>query len=246
MTEDAGPPTPLDEFHLAQARKFNAEAALMEAQGKKERAFAAQAENAVRNGEIEIARNEIKLDHERRHFEIELASGLTHQTYYLADKIDGETVGSAIQVLDVWHRTRPNCEIEIVLSSPGGEMVPGMALFDKLRLLSSQGHRITTRALGLAGSMAGILLQAGDRRVMGAESYLMIHEVSFGAGGKIGQVEDTVKWVTKVQERVLDIFVKRSAGKLTALELKKRWKRADWWIDSDEALALGLVDEVQG
>ena len=54
--------------------------------------------------------------------------------------------------------------------------------------------------------MAGILLQAGDIRIMGAESWLMIHEISFGASGKIGEIEDTVEWVKKIQERVVKIF----------------------------------------
>jgi len=34
---------------------------------------------------------------------------------------------------------------------------------------------------------------------MGAESWLLIHEGSFGAVGSVGQVEDTVEWVKKIQ-----------------------------------------------
>jgi len=69
-----------------------------------------------------------------------------------------------------------------------------MALYDYVRGLRRQGHHVTTSSLGYAASMAGILLQVGDKRIMGAESWLLIHEGSFGAVGSVGQVEDTVEW----------------------------------------------------
>lgn len=91
--------------------------------------------------------------------------------------------------------------------------------------------------------MAGILLQAGDIRVMGRESWLMLHEAAFGAQGKVGEVEDTVEWVKKIQERILNIFAQHSS--LSRAQIKRRWTRKDWWIDSDEALRLGFVDEIR-
>jgi ATP-dependent protease ClpP protease subunit len=92
--------------------------------------------------------------------------------------------------------------------------------------------------------MAGILLQAGDVRVMNAEAWLLVHEASFGAGGKLGEVEDTVEWVKKVSKRVKDIFAKRS--NLSSSQIESRWRRKDWWIDADEALKLGFCDVIEG
>jgi ATP-dependent protease ClpP protease subunit len=91
--------------------------------------------------------------------------------------------------------------------------------------------------------MAGILLQAGDVRIMGKESWLLIHQVSFGASGSFGEVEDTTKWVDRIQDRVLDIFASRS--KMSKAQIKRKWNRTDWWISSDEALKLGFVDETR-
>ena len=85
----------------------------------------------------------------------------------------------------------------------------------------------------------------GDVRVMGRESYLMIHEISAGAGGKIGEINDAVKFYERVCERVVDIFVSRSGGKCSRAQFKKNWNRADWWIDSAEALRWGFVDAVR-
>ena len=71
----------------------------------------------------------------------------------------------------------------------------------------------------------------------------MIHRAAFGAIGKTYEVEDEVKLVKRIEERVLDIFTSRS--KLTKRKLKRNWDRKDWWIDADECKKLGLVDEIR-
>ncbi len=124
-----------------------------------------------------------------------------------------------------------------------------MALFDCIQELRRKGHFITTRALGMAASMAGILLQAGDKRVISREAYLLIHEISAGAVGKIGEMEDDMIFLNKIQGRILDIFATRcqatkAPNKLTRQRLANGWKRKDWWLDSAECLKYGLVDEV--
>ncbi len=153
------------------------------------------------------------------------------------------SVKLAINRLTEWHRLSPGAPIEVIFSSGGGSVVDGMALFDFLTDLRNSGHRVTTSTLGVAASMAGILLQAGDWRTMGREAWLMIHEASFHAEGKVGEIDDTVEWVKKVQERVLRIFAERSH--MTVDEIREKWNRRNWWIDSDEALRLGLVDALR-
>jgi len=96
----------------------------------------------------------------------------------------------------------------------------------------------------MAASMAGILLQAGDRRWIGHQAWLMIHRAAFGAVGKTFEIEDEVAWIKRIEARILDIFAKRST--LSKVKIKRNWDRKDWWISSDEALELGLVDEIRG
>ena len=91
--------------------------------------------------------------------------------------------------------------------------------------------------------MAGILLQAGEVRWIGHQAWMMIHRAAFGAIGKTYEVEDEVKLVKRIEERCLDIFVSRS--NLSKIKIKRNWDRKDWWIDADECLAMGLVDEIR-
>ena len=146
--------------------------------------------------------------------------------------------------LTQWARRHPGCDIEIVFSSGGGSIIDGFVLFDFIQELRSRGHYVTTGSLGMAASMAGILLQAGDHRWIGHQAWLMIHRAAFGAIGKTFEIEDEVAWIKRIEARILDIFEKRST--LTKVKIKRNWDRKDWWISSDEALELGLVDEIRG
>ena len=145
--------------------------------------------------------------------------------------------------LTQWHRKDPECAIEVIFSSPGGSIIDGFELFDFLQDLRAQGHHITTGSLGMAASMAGVLLQAGDSRWIGHQSWMMIHRAAFGAIGKTYEIEDEVELVKRIEDRILDIFSSRS--KLSQSQLRKNWDRKDWWIDADECLVLGLVDEIR-
>jgi len=216
----------------AEAAKFNAERVRVDLESEEAR--------------IDIQTAQIVLDRERHKRRRELADDEHHLFYAFTGAVESGSVNKCIEQLTKWRRTIESPEgnpIEVQFNSPGGTIVPGMALFDCIQAMRSAGFNVTTSSIGYAASMAGILLQAGDHRVMGAESWLMIHEASFGTSGKIGEVEDIVEWVKMVQERILDIFAERS--NLSKAKLKNRWRRKDWWLSSDDALRFGLIDEIR-
>jgi ATP-dependent protease ClpP protease subunit len=170
------------------------------------------------------------------------------RVYQFNGTVDQGSVDKCMAKLRLWDRIDPDCPIEVIFNSPGGGVIAGMALFDLLTRLSLRGggsHHVTIGAQGYAASMAGILLQAGDTRWIGSQSYLMIHEISAGTGGKIGEMKDDVDFYDRICARVVGIFVARSDGKITKARFEKSWKRTDWWLLSDESLKLGFVDEVR-
>ncbi len=212
----------------AEAKKFREEA-------RKEKAEAVEYEG-------QAALTKILLDQTRRKEKEYLASDKYNFLYVFDDPVNATSVRACISQLTVWMRNNPKQDVEIVFNSPGGDIVEGMALFDFIQLVRGKGHHVTTTALGMAASMAGILLQAGTKRVMGKEAWVLLHEASFGTAGKIGDVEDKVEWVKRIMKRIRKIFATRS--KLTEGQISRRWKRKDWWLSSDDCLKLGLVDEV--
>lgn len=213
----------------AEARKFTAEAD--------------QAIQEAKKASLEAASAEIDLDKKLHARKKELADDEHYRVYRFTSGVGESSVKSCMSALSVWNRIDPKCKIEIVFTSPGGDIIHGMALYDYLQYLRREGHHLTTVSLGYAASMAGILLQAGDVRAMSAESWLLIHEASFGTSGSYGDVVDTVDWVKRIQDRILDIFAERS--KLSKRAIKNKWHRKDWWLSSSEALKYGFCDEIR-
>ena len=220
----------------AQIAKAEAEAERAKAEAAKFRAEAEQAEHSAVVSRIN------REQAERRYLE-EKTGDKYHHVYWFTGAVDAASVKACMSALDMWDRLEPGCDVEIVFISPGGSVISGMALFDHILNFRVRGHKVKTVARGYAASMAGILLQAGDKRVMGREAYLLIHEVSSLAVGSMGQIEDEVEFLKKIQGRILDIFAKRS--KLSKATIRRRWRRKDWWLSSEEALRFGFVDKVE-
>ena len=231
-----------EERDLAKAK---AEQARAEARKANAEALAAEHEAAVAG--LELERQSEKRDRERH------ADDYEDHTYRFLSGVDEGSVKGCIAKLDAWHRSDPECAMTIIFDSPGGAVIPGFHLFDHILGLRANGHHVTTQTRGYAASMGGILLQVGDTRVMGRNAHLMIHEVAFGAQGKIGDVEDWVDFAKLLWNRALDIFADRCAGaddetatkRLTRRQLDTRSRRTNWWIPADLALAYGLVDEIR-
>lgn len=219
-----------------QTKKAAAEVRKLKAEAREAQANAAKAEDLAAQQSLQRAKEE-------RAAAAVLAGDSFQRVYRFSGAVTDVSARACMGALTEWHRLWPGQPMEVIFTSPGGSIIDGMALFDHISWLRREGHHMTTSTLGLAASMAGILLQAGDQRVMGKEAWLMIHEASFGAQGKTGEIEDTVEWVKKVQERILDIFAARS--NMTKTQIKNKWTRKDWWISSDEALNLGLIDEIR-
>lgn len=211
----------------------------------------------------EVRKEELALQEREEAFARAHTDDKYHHIYQFKEEVNSSSVKRCTDRLTEWTRLDGNNPqpITLVFNSPGGSVFAGMDLFDFLLDLRRKGHHITTVAVGMAASMAGIILQAGDKRVMGREAMVLIHEVSTIALGKIGEIEDEVKLVKKIQSRVLRIFADRSRSALAngtseialtedqfdngdrALEIPG-WSRKDWWLDSEECLRYGIVDKV--
>lgn len=226
----------------AEALKIAAETQKALAEARKYDAEADQARHLADQEALKQQTAQYVADREAEKRSRELAKFDRDFIYNFDGAVNSKSVTDCINELRYWHKLDSGCDITIVFDSPGGSVFDGMNLYDYIQELKDSGHSVTTATRGMAASMGGILLQAGNRRVMGAEAWILIHEISTITGGKIGEIEDEVELVKKIQERVLGIFASKS--KLTKTTLRRKWRRRDWWIDSTEALKSGLVDEV--
>lgn len=226
----------------AEDRKHEAEAEAALAQAEFHRANAHRADAKARFTELEIEGAQIMLDSTKRAEASELAKDRYFHTYYFRGAVTTSSVERCIGQLTEWSRNAPGCEINIAFSSPGGSVTDGTELYDFIQTLKAQGHHVTTTAMGMCASMAAVLLQAGTVRKMTANSLVMIHEISAGAAGKQSEIADQMELLDKLSGRCNRILAERS--KLSVTKVKKMQDRRNVWMDSDDCLKYGFVDEV--
>ena len=164
--------------------------------------------------------------------------------FHLTGTIDTHLANRLADDLDSYCHMNPGGKVEIHIHSPGGGVFAGFAIYDRLAQARADGHEVHTISYGYAASMAGIILQGGTVRSMTADSYLMIHEVSTVAIGKVSELTDEAKLVNRLQDRCFDKLADRS--KLSAKQIRTKVSRKDWWLDAQEALANGFIDEIRG
>jgi ATP-dependent Clp endopeptidase proteolytic subunit ClpP len=248
----------------AQAKKIEAEAKKLDIEGeilenqkkkqdidlkklevlfKKEEVNLKQSKVSLEQSKVSLELKKLELDDELEDIDLRNSKDDMNYLYRFNSSVSSDSVKKCMEKLTEWHRLDPKCAIEIIFSSPGGSIISGFELFDFLQDLRYQGHHLTTGTLGYAASMAGVLLQAGDIRWVGQQAWVMIHRAAFGASGKTFEIEDEVRFTQRLEGRILDIFTSRS--KLSKAKIKRNWDRKDWWISADEAIEMGLVDEIR-
>lgn len=164
------------------------------------------------------------------------------RVYRFNDAVTIETVSHCTRFLNSRLADDPSGGVEIVFNSPGGSVTDGLELYDAILAHRAAGARIDTTAHGMAASMAGVLMQAGEVRRAGPNALLMIHEIASLNIGKLSQMKDSVKLSERLYERLLAILASRS--KLAVDEIRERAERRDWWLDAAEALEFGFIDEL--
>jgi ATP-dependent protease ClpP protease subunit len=73
----------------------------------------------------------------------------------------------------------------------------------------------------------------------------MFHQVGSAVWGKLKDMEEEITEVKRLQNRLMELTVKRTRISLEKLEENYRMK-TDWYMNADEALANGVIDKILG
>ncbi|MFE2326128.1 head maturation protease, ClpP-related [Streptomyces sp. NPDC059385] len=130
-------------------------------------------------------------------------------------------------------------EITVNLSSPGGEIFEGIAIYNALR---THPANVTVRVSALAASIASVIAQAGDRIVMLSGSQMMIHEGMGFCAGNAAEMQQMAELLDRQSANIADIYAERAGG--TSEQWRERMK-AETWFNAEEAVEAGLADEVE-
>lgn len=134
----------------------------------------------------------------------------------------------------------PDKDIMLYINSPGGVITSGLAIYDTMQHVRSQ---VSTMCLGMAASMAAVLLTAGakGRRVALPNARIMIHQPHGGARGQTTDIEIQARESRLLKDVLVDILA-TSSGK-SKEQIHKDIDR-DFWMGAAQAKEYGLIDEV--
>lgn len=151
---------------------------------------------------------------------------------------DSET--SAVSFRNALNELGDVSYLDVHINSGGGDVFEAAAIYNMLKRHKAQ---VTVYIDGLAASAASVIAMAGDKIVMPANSMMMIHN-AWGIG--VGNHNDFRK-IAEDLEKINNSTVKQSYlsknADLDEAELS-RLMNEETWLSANEALEMGLADEV--
>ncbi|MGQ9464891.1 MAG: ATP-dependent Clp endopeptidase proteolytic subunit ClpP [bacterium] len=131
-------------------------------------------------------------------------------------------------------------EIFLYINSPGGIVSSGLAIYDTMQYIKPA---VSTICIGMAASMAALLLAAGakGKRYALPHSRIMIHQPEGAFQGQASDIEIHAREVLKIREILNELFAKHT-GK-TEEKIAKDTDR-NYFMSAEEAKDYGLIDEV--
>ena len=134
----------------------------------------------------------------------------------------------------------PDKDIHFYINSPGGSVTSGMGIYDTMQFIKP---KISTICIGLAASMAAVLLSAGTRgkRYSLPHSQIMIHQPLGAFRGQVSDVEIHAKNMLRVKE-CLNRVLANHTGK--SYEKMVQDTDRDNFMMAEEAKVYGIIDEV--
>lgn len=128
--------------------------------------------------------------------------------------------------------------ITIYINSPGGSVYDGLAIYDTMQYIASPVHTV---CVGLAASMAAVLLSGGADRCALPHARIMIHQPMGNAKGQMSDMQIVLKEITRLAEDLYKILAKNTGQ---PIEVIRQDANRDFWMTGADAKKYGLIDHV--
>lgn len=161
------------------------------------------------------------------------------QNFRINSAIDDNAAAATAKYLD-----EHDGPINIYINSPGGSVIAGSEIIDDIQ--NHDGPVTCIVQNGLAASMASGIFEACQVRVMGKGGILMFHQPALsGVEGKHLDMQNAQAALDAIELANAQRIEAASHGKVTvAMYMAKTKDGHEWWVNSSEALQLGLTDKV--
>lgn len=165
---------------------------------------------------------------------------LKDRIIFLGEQIDDHTANIVIAQLLFLDAENSGQDIKFYINSPGGSVSAGLAIYDTMQYIKSP---VSTICIGMAASMASILLAAGapGKRFALPNSEIMIHQVMGGAEGQASDIKIRAEHILKTKDKMNKILAAHTGQKIATVE---KDSDRDNYMSAEEAKAYGLIDKI--
>jgi len=154
--------------------------------------------------------------------------------------INDQVANVIISQLLYLDREDPDKDISLYIHSPGGVVTAGLAIYDTMQLIRPE---VSTICLGMAASMATILLTSGakGKRYALPHATIHMHQVLGGAQGQAADIVIAAKEIMRLDDIIRGIMVKHTGQ---SMEKIQHDTDRDFYLNPVQAIEYGLIDQV--
>jgi ATP-dependent Clp protease protease subunit len=167
---------------------------------------------------------------------------LKERIVFIGGPIDDNVANLVIAQLLFLQSEDPEKDIFLYINSPGGAVYSGLAIYDTIQYIRPQ---VATICMGIAASMAALLLAAGAKGKRYALPYsrVLIHQphIQGGVGGQATDIEIQAREILRLREIGNKILVKHTGQSFEKID---RDVDRDYWMSAEEAKEYGIIDEI--
>lgn len=165
---------------------------------------------------------------------------LKDRIIFLGSAIDDDVANAVIAQLLFLAADDPEKDIHLYINSPGGSVTAGLGILDTMRFIKPD---VSTICVGLAASMASLLLAAGTKgkRMALPNSEVMIHQPLGGIRGQASDIKIHADWILRTKQKLNEMYVEFTGQPMKKIE---RDTDRDFFMSAEEAKAYGLIDKV--
>jgi len=165
---------------------------------------------------------------------------LKERIIFLGDVIDDNIANTVIAQLLFLESEDKNKDIKLYVNSPGGSVSAGLAIYDTMQYVKAD---VSTICVGMAASMAAVLLTAGakGKRFALPNAEILLHQIMGGVQGQAIDIKISAQHILSLKDRLNKILSLHTGNSLEQIE--KDTDR-DFYLSAAEAKDYGLIDKV--
>ena len=167
---------------------------------------------------------------------------LKERIIFLGTPINDQVANLIISQLLFLELEDPDKGVNLYINSPGGVISPRLAISDTMHLIKSQ---VSTICIGMAASMATILLSGGEKgkRYVLPNSTVHMHQPMGGAQGQATDIEIAAREIIRLQDKIRTMLSENTGQTYDKIA---RDTDRDYYLTAEQAVEYSLVDEILG